>query len=128
VSRPDTTWMADGACLGLPPGTMRPTDGDGERRAKAVCATCPVRTTCLQHALDADEQYGVWGGCTEGERRAIATGQPLPVYGPTPIDHGTTSGYHKHRKRGVPMCIECLDAYNEERRNARRIARQEVAA
>lgn len=38
------------------------------RRAKAVCATCPVQPECLQHALDTDEVNGVWGGLTARER------------------------------------------------------------
>ena len=42
-----------------------------EHRAKVVCAACPVRTHCLQHALAVDERYGVWGGLTVDERRAI---------------------------------------------------------
>ena len=128
MSRTDTTWMADGACRGLPPGTMHPDDRRGERRAKAVCATCPVRTACLQHALDADEQYGVWGGCTEGERRAIATGQPLPTRAPKPIVHGTNNGYHVHKRRGVPVCAACAEAHRTYVREYARQRRAEVAA
>lgn len=30
--------------------------------AKEVCATCPVRESCLTGALDRREPYGVWGG------------------------------------------------------------------
>jgi WhiB family redox-sensing transcriptional regulator len=42
-----------------------------EHRAKSVCATCPVIGPCLQHAIRADERYGVWGGLTQDERRSI---------------------------------------------------------
>ena len=31
-------------------------------RAKALCATCPVRTACLAGAIRRNEPYGVWGG------------------------------------------------------------------
>ena len=31
-------------------------------RAKALCADCPLRTACLQSALDRAEPWGVWGG------------------------------------------------------------------
>lgn len=41
------------------------------RAAKAVCAICPVSTECLQHALDEDEVYGIWGGHTPEERRTM---------------------------------------------------------
>lgn len=40
-----------------------------ENRAKAVCATCPVRSDCLDHAMKHDERYGIWGGMTDRERR-----------------------------------------------------------
>jgi WhiB family redox-sensing transcriptional regulator len=41
------------------------------REAKAVCAGCPVRLTCLDVALTNREQYGVFGGLDEDERRAV---------------------------------------------------------
>lgn len=31
-------------------------------RAKHVCSTCPVRTPCLEDALERREPWGVWGG------------------------------------------------------------------
>ena len=30
--------------------------------AKALCVDCPVRTLCLEGALDRREPWGVWGG------------------------------------------------------------------
>jgi WhiB family redox-sensing transcriptional regulator len=32
------------------------------RQAKAICAACPLRTTCLADALARAEPWGVWGG------------------------------------------------------------------
>lgn len=40
----------------------------GEARAKALCATCPVRRECLEYANDNDEREGIWGGMTTTER------------------------------------------------------------
>ncbi|MEM1333560.1 MAG: WhiB family transcriptional regulator [Actinomycetota bacterium] len=40
-----------------------------ERRAKNLCAHCPVQADCLSHALRNDERYGIWGGMTDAERR-----------------------------------------------------------
>lgn len=37
------------------------------KQAKAICAECPVRTACLQYALDSDQRDGIWGGMTERE-------------------------------------------------------------
>jgi WhiB family redox-sensing transcriptional regulator len=42
-----------------------------ERRAKAVCAACPVREQCLAHAVAYDERYGIWGGLNQDERRHL---------------------------------------------------------
>lgn len=39
--------------------------------AVAVCRTCPVRRQCLAHALDVGEEFGIWGGLTESDRRAL---------------------------------------------------------
>lgn len=41
--------------------------------AKAVCATCPVRLSCLAEALNTNPRgdHGVWGGLTEGDRRRL---------------------------------------------------------
>jgi WhiB family redox-sensing transcriptional regulator len=41
-----------------------------EAKAKLVCAECPVSNLCLQVALVNDE-YGVWGGTTRKERKAL---------------------------------------------------------
>jgi len=38
------------------------------RQAKQVCQACPVRLECLNHALDAKEEFGIWGGLTARER------------------------------------------------------------
>jgi WhiB family redox-sensing transcriptional regulator len=56
----------------------RDTDPDGlfvrgaeQRKAKLQCTGCPVRTECLAEALDKRIDFGVWGGMTERERRAL---------------------------------------------------------
>lgn len=50
--------------------------GAEQNKAKAVCATCPVRTECLAEALDNEIEWGVWGGMTERERRALLRRRP----------------------------------------------------
>ena len=42
-----------------------------EAEAKAICARCPVRDACLAYALDSRQEYGIWGGANEDERRAL---------------------------------------------------------
>ena len=39
--------------------------------AKSICAACPVLAQCLDFALEARQDYGVWGGLTEDERRSL---------------------------------------------------------
>lgn len=39
--------------------------------AKTVCRRCPVVSDCLADALDRGIDFGVWGGMSEDERRAL---------------------------------------------------------
>lgn len=39
--------------------------------AKTVCRTCPVVSECLAWAIESGQDYGVWGGMSEAERRAF---------------------------------------------------------
>jgi WhiB family redox-sensing transcriptional regulator len=66
-------WRAKAACRGLDPIIFYPDpDVDEEAEpAKAVCAECQVQESCLEFALGVREKDGVWGGCTERERRRI---------------------------------------------------------
>ena len=50
--------------------------GAAQNLAKLVCRSCPVRTECLADALDNRVEYGVWGGMTERERRALLRRRP----------------------------------------------------
>lgn len=59
----------------------------GEKRkliaeAKKVCATCPVIEQCLNHALTVGEEFGVWGGMSEEERRRINLRKRVVVVNP----------------------------------------------
>ncbi len=50
--------------------------GAAQNRAKQLCSGCPVRTECLAEALDNQIEWGVWGGMTERERRALLRKRP----------------------------------------------------
>jgi len=39
--------------------------------AKQMCLRCPIKSECLQYAIEAKEQQGVWGGLTAHERRDL---------------------------------------------------------
>ncbi|WP_371829507.1 WhiB family transcriptional regulator [Rhodococcoides yunnanense] len=49
--------------------------GDLEQ-AKALCAECPIRRTCLSAALDRAEPWGVWGGEILDQGVVIARKRP----------------------------------------------------
>lgn len=77
----------DAACAGADPELFFVPTNDYDapaaraqvREAKAYCRDCPVRDACLQWALDSGQDYGVWGGATELERRAMKQGPGVPV-------------------------------------------------
>ncbi|WP_068925061.1 WhiB family transcriptional regulator [Planobispora rosea] len=65
-----TAWMEQARCAEVDPELWFPEKGGSPRKAQAICADCPVRTECLEWALDAHEEFGVWGGLSEMERRS----------------------------------------------------------
>jgi WhiB family transcriptional regulator, redox-sensing transcriptional regulator len=70
-----TDWTARAACKGTDPDELF-VQGAAQNRAKLICRGCPVRTECLADALDNRIEFGVWGGMTERERRALLRRRP----------------------------------------------------
>ncbi|MCX5066606.1 WhiB family transcriptional regulator [Micromonospora lupini] len=68
-------WRHLGVCrdedpeLFFPIGTTGPALLQVEQ-AKAVCRRCPVADQCLSWAMESGQEFGVWGGMSEEERRA----------------------------------------------------------
>ena len=77
----DVEWQVKAACRGpqaavfFPPPQFERKEEKAEReqRAKAICATCPVKAPCLQYALGIREPHGIWGGLNESERRQLVS-------------------------------------------------------
>lgn len=67
----ESVWMSDGNCRLHPPATFFPSDGVGVDKARKICRDCPVMSRCLEYALEERIDHGVWGGCSERERRRI---------------------------------------------------------
>lgn len=67
----NATWQKRAACRGLDAEIFYPAEDEEAEEAKSVCELCPVHQPCLEHALMQREREGVWGGCTERERRRI---------------------------------------------------------
>lgn len=68
-------WSAAAACRQARPDELF-VRGSAQNRVKQLCAVCPVRTECLAEALDNSIEWGVWGGMTERERRALLRRRP----------------------------------------------------
>ena len=69
-------WDEEAACRSTDPDVFFPRDdmkgrGHDVRAAKRICRGCPVRTQCLEFALEARLEHGVWGGLTDTERRSL---------------------------------------------------------
>ena len=69
------SWRVDALCRDADPDELF-VRGAEQNRAKLVCMGCPVRTECLAEALDNRIGFGIWGGMTERERRALLRRRP----------------------------------------------------
>lgn len=41
------------------------------RAAKKLCGTCPIQLQCAQYAIEANEEFGVWGGLSTLDRKNL---------------------------------------------------------
>ncbi|WP_231988525.1 WhiB family transcriptional regulator [Nakamurella panacisegetis] len=71
----DSEWTVRAVCAGADPDALFVT-GAAQRDAAKICQACPVRLECLADALDNQIEYGVWGGMTERQRRAVLKKSP----------------------------------------------------
>lgn len=68
------TWQDQAHCRGLPSRIFFFTVGRNDwmlPAAHTICAACPVRQDCLEHAMTNGEDHGMWGGLTEAARRGL---------------------------------------------------------
>ena len=77
-------WQRHGNCVGLDPALFFPERGELVIQAKAVCADCEVRVECLHWAIDNGEKWGVWGGTSERQRRAMRATRRGTPWAPRP--------------------------------------------
>jgi WhiB family transcriptional regulator, redox-sensing transcriptional regulator len=69
-SAEDMAWKRKAMCANGDPDALFVT-GAAQREAARLCGGCPVKTECLAEALDNQVEFGVWGGMTERQRRAL---------------------------------------------------------
>lgn len=79
----DAPWMQDASCREIDPEIFFPDPSPWMlseiAAAKEVCSICPVRDVCLEYAMVNNVEYGVWGGLTRNERRALKKERRAPT-------------------------------------------------
>jgi WhiB family redox-sensing transcriptional regulator len=122
---PETPWdwtlLAD--CQYTDPEAFFPEKGASVREAKRVCAGCLVRNECLEYALETGQRFGIWGGTTERQRRAMKPCKPAVQPAPLLCISG------RHPKSGPGRCLDCKKDRDLERAKTRaRATAKDLAA
>jgi WhiB family redox-sensing transcriptional regulator len=73
-----TVWVSKARCRSIDPDELF-VGGAAQRKAAVICRDCPVIAECLADALDNRMEFGVWGGMTERQRRALLKQHPEVV-------------------------------------------------
>lgn len=80
----------------------------GERRALAVCLVCPLLTECRSVVLSMEMPYGVAGGLTAADRRAVRAGGrrsnagvAASTSGAPRVYESTAANWGSHPRSGV---------------------------
>jgi hypothetical protein len=80
IPEPPGAWALQAECAGMDPALFFPERGESTSEAKAVCRRCPVAAECLAYGMANRERFGIWGGKSERERRALRRGGRAPTY------------------------------------------------
>ena len=69
------SWTDSAACKDLTPKEADqlffPARGHSATKGQVLCSSCPVSKECLEMALTAGVEFGIWGGVSPSERRAL---------------------------------------------------------
>ena len=114
-------WLKRAACLGSSTETFYSEDRPFD--AIRICQTCPVKSECFEYAIK-HEDFGVWGGTTEEERRKYRKRYKISLESlddkraPTHASCGTETGYqnlrqywHRNKDKSRPHCPACYQAH-----------------
>jgi WhiB family redox-sensing transcriptional regulator len=71
-------WVSQARCRQADPDELF-VRGAAQRKAAVICRHCPVIVECGADALDNRVEFGVWGGMTERQRRALLKQHPEVV-------------------------------------------------
>lgn len=67
----DDEWMVEGTCTTTDPEMFFSQQAPEIRAAVKICSECPVRVLCANYAINTNQEYGVWGGLTEVDRKQL---------------------------------------------------------
>ena len=114
----EEAWREQAKCKGLDGSIFFPERGDmvSVRKAKALCALCPVAQECVDYAVRWDIRWGIFGGLSDHERRPLRREYKAQH---SAIRHGTATGYKAHRSRGEDACGACKEANAAHQRRMR---------
>jgi WhiB family transcriptional regulator, redox-sensing transcriptional regulator len=102
----DTCWRDLAACRGLVTAEYDPffaATEDGDRQAKAICATCSVADPCLAFAVRTGQLWGIWGGKTPQELRPLIARDRHGRARDWRLSSGHPNASKTHCKRGHPF-------------------------
>jgi WhiB family redox-sensing transcriptional regulator len=112
--------MKKAACKGIDPDLFMPLRGENLKikKAKEICASCPVQLECRNYGLQLAQIYdthGIFGGWTRQQRskelRRLGLSQRRwGSGGPQNMKHGTKLGYLTHILAGETPCEICVEA------------------
>jgi WhiB family redox-sensing transcriptional regulator len=95
-------WRDDAECLDENPELWFPSaripyvQAEQVATAKAICGRCKAVEACLEYALTTGQNYGIYGGLDEKERRKLA--RRLGISIPKDVDEGEP----EETRRGEP--------------------------
>jgi Transcription factor WhiB len=94
-------WQSEAACRSYPIDYFFHNEAEVVTDSvRELCTACSVRDNCLQLAI-ATDSIGIWAATTTEERRKMRPKRVMVA------EHGTTSGHHRHLKRGEKPCDSC---------------------
>jgi WhiB family redox-sensing transcriptional regulator len=80
-------WMAKALCAGMPVSMFYAERGsrkalaNNEKRAKRLCAACPVRLECLSYALQIESKQLIIGGARGSSKEITIKPQAAGIWG-----------------------------------------------
>ena len=86
------SWVSRALCKTTDPDELF-VRGAAQRQAAVICRHCPVMQECGADALDNKVEFGVWGGMTERQRRALLKQHPDVV--------SWSEFFDRRRNRGI---------------------------